>query len=199
MEPFRRLDAVAVPIALPNVDTDQITPARFLHKPRGDNHGAYLFHDLRRRPDGTEDPDFVLNRPAWRDARILVAERNFACGSSRENAVWALHDHGFRAAIAPSFGDIFFGNCLKNGLLPVVLPGPVVAGLIEALQADPGARVQVDLEAQTVTAPDGAAHRFEIDPFSRHCLLNGIDELACTLELAPEIDAFMHRYGRENV
>src|SRR3712207_22866 len=157
MEPFRRLDAVAVPIARPNVDTDQITPARFLHKPRSDNHGAYLFHDLRRRPDGTEDPDFVLNRPAYREARILVAERNFGCGSSRENAVWALHDHGFRAAIAPSFGDIFFNNGLKNGLLPVVLPADVVNDLVAQLEARPGATVAIDLPAQTVTAPTAAS------------------------------------------
>ncbi|BBK32858.1 3-isopropylmalate/(R)-2-methylmalate dehydratase small subunit [Stella humosa] len=198
MERFQRLDAIAVPIARPNVDTDQITPARFLHKPRSDNHGNYLFHDVRRLPDGTQDPDFVLNRPAYADARIIVAERNFACGSSRENAVWGLYDYGFRAAIAPSFGDIFAANGLKNGLLPVRLPEEVVAGLIETLQAEPGASVAIDLEAQTVTLPDGTVHPFEIDPFSRHCLLNGVDELEYTRELAPEIDAFMNRYGREN-
>jgi 3-isopropylmalate/(R)-2-methylmalate dehydratase small subunit len=198
MEVFRRLDAAAMPIDRPNVDTDQITPARFLHKPRSDNHGNYLFHDVRRRADGTPDPAFPLNQEAFAEARIIVADRNFACGSSRENAVWALHDHGFRAAIAPSFGDIFFSNSLKNGLLPVVLPQPVVTDLLAALQEQPGAHVQVDLEEQTVTTPDGAVHRFEVDPFSRHCLLNGIDELAYTQELAPQIDAFMNRYGREN-
>ncbi|WP_159347235.1 3-isopropylmalate dehydratase small subunit [Roseomonas harenae] len=198
MEVFRRLDAAAMPIDRPNVDTDQITPARFLHKPRSDNHGTYLFHDVRRRADGTPDPAFPLNQEAFAEARIIVADRNFACGSSRENAVWALHDHGFRAAIAPSFGDIFFSNSLKNGLLPVVLPQPVVTDLLAALQEQPGARVQVDLEEQTVTTPDGTVHRFEVDPFSRHCLLNGIDELAYTQELAPQIDAFMNRYGREN-
>jgi 3-isopropylmalate/(R)-2-methylmalate dehydratase small subunit len=198
MEVFRRLDAAAMPIDRPNVDTDQITPARFLHKPRSDNHGNYLFHDVRRRADGTPDPTFPLNQEAFAEARIIVADRNFACGSSRENAVWALHDHGFRAAIAPSFGDIFFSNSLKNGLLPVVLPQRVVTDLLAALQEQPGAHVQVDLEEQTVTAPDGAVHRFEVDPFSRHCLLNGIDELAYTQELAPQIDAFMNRYGREN-
>jgi 3-isopropylmalate/(R)-2-methylmalate dehydratase small subunit len=198
MELFRRLDAVALPIERPNVDTDQITPARFLHKPRSDNHGDYLFHDLRRRADGTLDPDFVLNQPAYEQARVIVAEKNFACGSSRENAVWALHDHGFRAAIAPSFGDIFFSNSLKNGLLPVVLPADVVADLLATLREQPGARVQVDLERQVVTTPDGTEHCFEVDPFSRHCLLNGVDELAYTQELAPEIDAFMRRYGREN-
>jgi 3-isopropylmalate/(R)-2-methylmalate dehydratase small subunit len=198
MEVFRRLDAAAMPIDRPNVDTDQITPARFLHKPRSDNHGNYLFHDVRRRADGTPDPTFPLNQEAFAEARIIVADRNFACGSSRENAVWALRDHGFRAAIAPSFGDIFFSNSLKNGLLPVVLPQRVVTDLLAALQEQPGAHVQVDLEEQTVTAPDGAVHRFEVDPFSRHCLLNGIDELAYTQELAPQIDAFMNRYGREN-
>jgi 3-isopropylmalate/(R)-2-methylmalate dehydratase small subunit len=198
MEPFRHLNAVAAPMARANVDTDQITPARFLHKPRSDNHGAYLFHDVRRGPDGAQNPDFVLNQPGFAEARILVAERNFACGSSRETAVWALYDHGFRAAIAPSFGDIFFSNSLKNGLLPVVLPAEVVAGLIAHLQEHPGARVDVDLEAQIVTLPDGTQHPFEVDPFSRHCLLNGIDELDYTGTLAPEIDAFMNRYGRHN-
>jgi len=198
MEPLRHLDGIALPIARANVDTDQITPARFLHKPRGDDHGQYLFHDSRRQADGSLDPDFPLNRAEYAGARIIVADHNFACGSSRENAVWALFDHGFRAAIAPSFGDIFASNCLKNGVLPVRLPAAVVAGLLQALQETPGARVQVDLERQTVTLPDGAVHGFEIDPFSRHCLLNGIDELDYTRELAPEIDAFINRYGREN-
>ncbi|MBB5696171.1 3-isopropylmalate dehydratase small subunit [Muricoccus pecuniae] len=198
MEAFSRLEAVAAPMARANVDTDQITPARFLHKPRSDNHGDYLFHDIRRGADGRQDPDFVLNRPAYAAARILVADRNFACGSSRETAVWALYDHGFRATIAPSFGDIFFANSLKNGLLPVVLPGEVVTGLLAHLQAEPGARVAVDLEAQVVTLPDGSRHPFEVDPFSRHCLLNGLDELDYTAALAPEIDAFMSRYGRHN-
>jgi 3-isopropylmalate/(R)-2-methylmalate dehydratase small subunit len=139
MEVFRRLDAAAMPIDRPNVDTDQITPARFLHKPRSDNHGNYLFHDVRRRADGTPDPAFPLNQEAFAEARIIVADRNFACGSSRENAVWALHDHGFRAAIAPSFGDIFFSNSLKNGLLPVVLPQPVVTDLLACAGGSGGA------------------------------------------------------------
>lgn len=198
MEPFRHLDAVALPIDRPNVDTDQITPARFLHKPRSDNHGDYLFHDVRRTADGTQDPNFVLNQPAYAGAQVIVAERNFACGSSRENAVWALHDHGFRAAIAPSFGDIFFSNGLKNGLLPVVLPAEVITDLLATLREQPGARVRVDLQAQVVTTPDGVEHRFEVDPFARHCLLNGVDELAYTQELSPQIEAFMNRYGREN-
>ncbi len=132
MEPFVRLDAVALPIARPNVDTDQIVPARYLQKPRSDNFGDYLFRDVR------EDPAFVFNREAYRGARIVVAERNFACGSSREHAVWALYDHGFRAAIAPSFGDIFASNALKNGFLPIVLPAATVAQLLAQLDSAPG-------------------------------------------------------------
>ena len=188
MERFQRLDAVAVPLARPNIDTDQITPARFLHKPRSDNHGNYLFHDVRRRPDGTPNPDFALNRPEYAEARIIVAERNFACGSSRENAVWALYDEGFRAAIAPSFGDIFASNALKNGFLPVVLPEAVVA---EYLQSPPLRKITIDLEEQRV---DGR-HRFEINPFARHCLLEGIDELGYTLSQIERIEAFEKRYS----
>ncbi len=185
MQRFTTLEAVAMPIAQPNVDTDQIIPARFLQKLRKDGFGQYLFHDL------AENPDFVLNRPAYREARILVAEQNFGCGSSRENAVWALYDRGFRVVIAPSFGDIFFTNCLKNGLLPVVLPTDVVDDLLPSLR---GQSLKVDLESQLVTLPDGAGHHFDIDPFARHCLLNGIDELDYTLSLMQEIAAFERSY-----
>jgi 3-isopropylmalate/(R)-2-methylmalate dehydratase small subunit len=200
VEAFRHLDAVAVPLPRPNIDTDQIIPARFLSRPREVDHGQYLFHDARRLPGSDEErPDFPLNRQEWRHARIVVAGRNFACGSSREAAVWALHDHGIRAAIAPSFGDIFFNNGLKNGLLPVVLPVEVVNDLIGQLEARPGARVAIDLPAQTVTAPGGGVHAFEIDPFAKHCLLEGVDELAFTLGFEEDIAAFERRYGRENV
>ena len=144
------------------------------------------------------DPEFILNQPDYRAAQITVGERNFGCGSSRENAVWALHDYGIRAAIAPSFGDIFYNNSLKNGLLPVRLSAEIVAGLLAQLQEKPGAHIAIDLEAQTVTAPDGAIHRFEIDAFSKHCLLNGVDELEYTLTQADQITAFENRYGREN-
>lgn len=198
MTPFVRLDAVALPIARPNFDTDQIIPARFLSRDRALGLAECLFHDLRFAPDGTERPDFVLNQPPFRCAQIVVGERNFACGSSRENAVWALHDYGFRAAIAPSFGDIFSNNSLKNGMLPVRLPADVVAGLLARLQAEPGAKVQVDLPSQTVTLPDGARHGFDVDPFAKHCLLNGVDELDFTLAQVDQIAAFEHRYGREN-
>src|SRR5262245_27516355 len=155
MERFERLDAVAIPFAQSNVDTDQIIPSRFLQKPRSDNFGNYLFADLRFRKDGSGIPDFAFNRPAYRDASIVVAQRNFGCGSSREHAVWALYDFGIRAAIAPSFGDIFAMNSLKNGLIPIVLPEEIVTGLLKALAGAPGARVTVDLPAQRVTLPDG--------------------------------------------
>jgi 3-isopropylmalate/(R)-2-methylmalate dehydratase small subunit len=194
LKPFEHLDAVAVPIAQPNLDTDQLLPARYLQKPRADDFGAYLFRDLRFRKDGSEDPGFVLNQPAFRSGRIIVAERNFACGSSREHAVWALYDYGFRAAIAPSFGDIFFSNALKNGLLPIVLPHATVAGLLDQVQASPGSRIRVDLAGQAVTGPDGTTHSFDVDPFSKHCLLNGLDELDYTLGLLDRIAEFERRF-----
>jgi 3-isopropylmalate/(R)-2-methylmalate dehydratase small subunit len=199
MEPFRHLDAVAVPLPRPNIDTDQIIPGRFLSRPRSVDHAPFLFHDARRVPGGEEErPDFPLNRPEWRAARIVVGGRNFACGSSRESAVWALFDAGFRCAIAPSFGDIFRNNALKNGLLPVALPAGAVADLTAQLEADPGARVRVDLPAQTVAFPDGQEHGFDIDPFAKHCLLEGVDELGFTLGFEEEIAAFERRMGREN-
>jgi 3-isopropylmalate/(R)-2-methylmalate dehydratase small subunit len=198
MTPFISLDAVALPVPGANFDTDQIIPARFLSRARHLGLAECLFRDLRFECDGTERADFVLNQPEYRPAQIVVGERNFACGSSRENAVWALYDYGIRVAIAPSFGDIFRNNSLKNGLLPVVLPAGVVAGLLAQLQSRPGARVQVDLPSQTVTLPDGVQHGFDIDPFARHCLLNGVDELAFTLSQVDQITAFENRYGRES-
>ena len=198
MEPLRHLDAVALPVARPNVDTDQIVPARYLQKPRTDDFGQYLFRDVRFRANGEEVADFVLNRPEYRTARIVVAERNFACGSSREQAVWALYDYGFRVAIAPSFGDIFASNALKNGFLPIVLAETVVAALLEQLARMPGARIVVDLPEQVVVAPDGTTHPFAIEPFAKTCLLEGQDEIAYTLTLIPEIEAFEARRARES-
>ena len=194
MEPFQRLDAVALPIARPNCDTDQILPARYLQKPRAQDFGQFLFRDLRYRTDGSEEPGFLLNQAAYRSARIVVAERNFGCGSSREHAVWALYDYGVRAVIAPSFGDIFCANALKNGLLPIVLPAAVVGGMLKGLQAAPGGRIAVDLAAQTVVGPDGATHGFAIDPFPKHCLVNGLDELDYTLSQAEHIAEFERRF-----
>jgi 3-isopropylmalate/(R)-2-methylmalate dehydratase small subunit len=190
MEKFERLDAVAVPMPTPNIDTDQLIPARFLRKPRKQGMATYLFHDLRFEKDGTEKPGFVLHQPAYRGARIIVAERNFACGSSREQAVYALYDFGIRAVIAPSFADIFFGNSFQNGLLPITLPADQVAALLAALAAEPGAHVAVDLEAQQVTGPDGTTYGFEIDPFRKHCLLQGVDQIGFTLGFEREIAAF---------
>jgi 3-isopropylmalate/(R)-2-methylmalate dehydratase small subunit len=190
MEPFVTLDAVALPLPRPNIDTDQIVPARYLQKPRTDDFGAYLFRDLRFAADDRENAQFALNHPALRGARIVVGERNFGCGSSREQAVWALYDYGFRAAIAPSFGDIFAGNALKNGLLPIVLPPDAVAHLLALLAAAPGARVRVDLGAQTVTFPDAGTHAFAVDPFARQCLLEGRDEIDYTLTHLAAIEAY---------
>jgi 3-isopropylmalate/(R)-2-methylmalate dehydratase small subunit len=197
MEPFTNLDAVALPIPRANVDTDQIVPARYLQKPRSDDFGAYLFRDLRFHADGRENPAFALNDPAYRASRIVVAERNFGCGSSREHAVWALCDYGFRVAIAPSFGDIFASNALKNGLLTVRLDESVVAALLAQLEMSKGARMAVDLGSQTVRGPDGAAHRFEIDPFAKRCLAEGLDEIGYTLTLLDEVREFEARRAGE--
>jgi 3-isopropylmalate/(R)-2-methylmalate dehydratase small subunit len=190
MERFRRLDAVAVPLAAPDIDTDQIIPARFMQKLRSDGFGQYLFHDLRRGSDVTKGSGFVLDEPAYREARIAVAERNFGCGSSREQAVYALYDHGLRAVIAPSFGDIFFTNCFQNGMLPVVLPAAAVSTLLEQLRRQPGAHVVVDLGAQIVTGPDGAQIGFDVDPFRKRLLLDGVDELDFTLGHGDRIAEF---------
>jgi 3-isopropylmalate/(R)-2-methylmalate dehydratase small subunit len=197
MKPFQTIDAPAVPIAQPNFDTDQIIPSRYLQKLRDNDFGAYLFRDLRFQKDGSENPDFVINQPAYRQGKVLVAGRNFACGSSREHAVWAIRDYGFQAVIAPSFGDIFFNNALQNGLLPIVLPEPVVVGLLATIEAHPGGRIRVDLETQTVTAPDGTKHAFSVDPFAKHCLLNGIDELDYTLSHLGRIEEFEKHRGHD--
>jgi 3-isopropylmalate/(R)-2-methylmalate dehydratase small subunit len=190
MAPLTRLDAVAVPLAQANVDTDQIVPALYLQKPRSCDFGEFLFRDVRHDAQGVRRPDFPLNQPEYLGAAILVAGRNFGCGSSREHAVWALVDGGFLAVVAPSFGDIFASNAIKNGLLPIRLPEVVVDALLETLERTPGARMKVDLRAQTVTSPEGTATAFDIDPFARHCLLEGIDELDYTLSQAARIDAF---------
>ncbi len=186
MEPFTTLTAVAVPIDLANVDTDQIIPARYLGRTRTEQVEG-MFHDLRVDPEGRPRPGFPLNRPEYAGARILVADRNFGCGSSRENAVTTMVDNGFRAFIAPSFGDIFFNNCFQNGVLPIRLPDADVAALREALRARPGATVTVDLAAQRVTGPDGRAHPFEIDSFRKDCLLRGVDEISLTLSHEADI------------
>lgn len=197
MRPFTRLTAVAAPIDLPNVDTDRVIPARFLRKRKDTADASLLFHDVRFDGEGREREDFVLNQPPFREARILVTAENFGCGSSREWAVWALEAYGVRAVIGSSFGDIFHENSLKNGLLPVRLSADVIAGIRGQLHAAPGATITVDLESQTVIAPDGAVHRFDIDPFRKHALLTGQDEIAFTLTHEPAIAAFENRRRTE--
>ncbi len=194
MEPFARLDATAVPLGGPNIDTDQIIPARFLWRKRRDGWGHLLFHDLRFNDAGAPKQELALNQDAYRDARIVVADRNFGCGSSREHAVWALYDFGIRAVVAPSFGDIFFNNSFQNGLLPVVLPAERVAALRALLEHSPGSHVAIDLEAQTVMGPDGAIDLFEIDPFRKECLLAGTDDISSTLGHRERIAEFENAY-----
>jgi 3-isopropylmalate/(R)-2-methylmalate dehydratase small subunit len=195
MEPFAKLTAVAIPIDQPNLDTDQIIPARFLGKPR-DMQVDALFHDLRYDAERRPRPDFALNKPAYAGARIVVAERNFACGSSRENAVTVMVDNGFRAFIAPSFGDIFFNNCFQNGVLPIRLPADRVARIRVILHELPGAELSIDLANQTVIGPDGRSDSFEIDSFRKDCLLKGVDEINFTLGYEKDIAGFEARTSR---
>ena len=194
MQPFTSVTAVAAPMDLPNIDTDRVIPARFLRKPQGEYRGL-LFHDVRFDEDGNEREEFVLNKAPFREAKILVVADNFGCGSSREAAVWSLAEHGIRSVIAPSLGDIFHENCYKNGLLPVILPADVVTALRAQLHASPGATMTVDLASQTVTGPDGAVHRFTVDPFRKQALLSGQDEIALTLSYEKEIAAYEARHA----
>jgi 3-isopropylmalate/(R)-2-methylmalate dehydratase small subunit len=196
MAPFTRLAAVAVPLDLANVDTDQIIPARYLGRTRAEQVEG-MFHDLALDAQGRPRADFPLNQPAFAGARILVADRNFGCGSSRENAVTVMVDRGFQVFIAPSFGDIFFNNCFQNGVLPIRLPAERVDALRAALRAAPGATIDVDLPSQTVRGPDGGIDGFDIDPFRKDCLLQGVDEIAMTLGHEAEIAAFEARRERD--
>jgi 3-isopropylmalate/(R)-2-methylmalate dehydratase small subunit len=198
MQPFTRLTAVAAPIDLPNVDTDRVIPARFLRKPQGaPGYDRFLFHDVRFDAAGAERPEFVLNQAAYRAARILVTAENFGCGSSREAAVWALDAYGIRAVIAPSLGDIFHQNCFKNGVLPVLLPAETTAALRRQLHERPGGTMTVDLERQTVVGPDGTIHPFDVDPFRKRCLLEGLDELGLTRTYEADIARYEARRARE--
>ncbi len=190
MQAFTRMTGVAAPLPRINVDTDLIIPKQFLKTIKRTGLGVSLFHDLRYDDDGAEQPDFVLNRPAYRNASILVAGDNFGCGSSREHAPWALLDFGIRCVIAPSFADIFYNNCFKNGILPIVLPAETVDDLMKLAGHGANATFTVDLEAQEITTPDGRRIAFEVDPFRRHCLLNGLDDVGLTLQKAAKIDAF---------
>ncbi len=197
MEPFSRLCAVAVPLDDANIDTGRIFPSRFLRKPRAAGYHNFLFRDERFDEAGVERADFIMNRPPYRNARIVVAGANFACGSSREPAVYAFVDAGFRCIIAPGFGDIFFSNCFRNGLLPVVLPAAEVLELRRQLHDRPGAEFAVDLDAQTVEGADGRRRRFEIDAARKLRLSKGLDDAALALEYLADIERFEHRYLAE--
>ena len=196
MEPFTRFTATAAPMDRDNIDTDQIIPARYLMMPRDERYQTYVFRDLRIDAEGNENPDFILNQPAFRESRIIVGKHNFGCGSSREGAIFTLVDAGFRSVIASSFGDIFYNNAFNNGLLPVVLPEETIATLRASLHETPGADITVDLEAQIVTGPDGQTHRFDIDAHRRHRLLNGLDAVGYTMQFEAEIIAFEESYAK---
>jgi 3-isopropylmalate/(R)-2-methylmalate dehydratase small subunit len=194
LEPFKTFASAAIPIDIANCDTDQIIPARFLRRPGNDpDYAKFLFHDLRFETDGTEK-DFIYNKPDFRDGRIVVADVNWGCGSSRENAVTALRANNIRSVIAPSFGDIHYSNCIKNGVLPVRLPSEVCETLRRQLRESPGAEIAIDLDAQSLTGPDQTTYNFEIEAFDKHRLLNGLDEIGLTQEFENDISAFKAQY-----
>jgi len=190
MDKFTKLDGIAAPLPLINVDTDMIIPKQYLKTIQRTGLGVALFSEMRYEDDGSEKPDFVLNKPAYRDAEILVGGDNFGCGSSREHAPWALLDFGIRCVIAPGFADIFYNNCFKNGILPIVLPQEEVDKLMDDAQRGANARLSVDLESQTISGPDGGSIAFDVDPFKKHCLLNGLDDIGLTMEKEQSITDF---------
>jgi 3-isopropylmalate/(R)-2-methylmalate dehydratase small subunit len=193
MQPFRKLEGVAAPLPMINVDTDMIIPKQFLKTTKRTGLGQALFHELRTSSDGSANPDFVLNKPAYRNVKILVTGANFGCGSSREHAPWALLDFGIRCVIATSFADIFFNNCFKNGILPIVLPQEDVDKLMDDAERGANAIISVDLEKQEIRGPDGGLVKFAIDPFRKKCLLNGWDDIGLTLRNEEKISAFESR------
>jgi 3-isopropylmalate/(R)-2-methylmalate dehydratase small subunit len=199
MEPFTFLDGLVVPIDRANVDTDAIIPKQFMKSIRRTGFGPNLFDEWRyldRGEPGQDvskrplNPDFALNQPRYQGASVLLAGANFGCGSSREHAPWALHDWGIRALIAPSFADIFFGNCFKNGMLPICLDAAIVDALFRSVDSEPGYRLRIELRSQTITMPGGATLRFEVDEFRKHCLLNGLDDITLTLNRVEQIKAY---------
>ncbi len=190
MDKFTTLTGVAAPLPMINVDTDMIIPKQHLKTVERTGLGKALFEEMRYREDGSENPDFVLNQSAYRQAKILVAGENFGCGSSREHAPWALMDFGIRCVIAPSFADIFYNNSFKNGMLLIKLPPQIVAELMEDARKGANARFTIDLESQTIARPDGEKIHFEVDPFLKHCLLNGLDDIGLTLQKESKIESY---------
>lgn len=196
MEPFTTLSGIAAPLDRLNVDTDQIIPKQFLKRIERTGYGDFLFFDWRYLEDGSPNPDFTLNAPELKGASILVTGANFGCGSSREHAPWALHDYGFRCIIAPSFADIFYSNCFKNGILPIRLPEAAVQELIRRAHAQAPYRLAVDLEKQQISDEHGLKMPFDVDPFRRHCLLNGLDDIGLTLQHENQIRTYEQRLGK---
>jgi len=190
MEPFKKLEGVAAPLNMINVDTDMIIPKQYLKTIQRTGLGKALFDEMRHNQDGSEKPDFVLNKPAYRGAKILVTGDNFGCGSSREHAPWALLDFGIRCVIAPSFADIFYGNCFKNGILPIKLPQEQVDKLMDDASRGANAIISIDLEKQEIRGPDGGMIKFEVDEFRRQCLLNGWDDIGLTLRNEDKVTSF---------
>ena len=195
MEKFETFSGIAAPMPLVNIDTDMIIPKQFLKTIKRSGLGVHAFDEMRYDDDGNEIPDFVLNQAAYREASILIAGDNFGCGSSREHAPWALSDFGIKVVVSTSFADIFFNNCFKNGMLPIVLPQEQVDLLMKDAEKGANARVEVNLEDQTITSSDGDVIKFDIDPFRKHCLLNGLDDIGLTLEKAASIDSFEAKAG----
>ncbi|HLE25171.1 MAG TPA: 3-isopropylmalate dehydratase small subunit [Thermodesulfobacteriota bacterium] len=198
MEPFKTLTGIVAPLDRVNVDTDQIIPKQFLKRIERTGFEEYLFYDWRYLDNGKPNPEFVLNNERYKDATILLTRNNFGCGSSREHAPWALRDYGFCVIIAPSFADIFFSNCFKNGMLPIVLPESVVEELFKRVFANIGYRLTVDLGSQIITDDKGFKIRFEIDPFKKKCLLEGLDDISLTLKNEAKIRAYEERRGLVN-
>ena len=197
MQKFEKVTGVAAPLPVVNIDTDMIIPKDYLKTIKRTGLGKGLFAEQRYNEDGSENPDFVLNKPAYRNSRILVAGDNFGCGSSREHAPWALADFGIRCIISTSFADIFYNNCFKNGLLPITVGQEDLDKLMDDAERGSNATLTVDLEAQEIHGPDGGVVRFDIDPFRKHCLLNGLDDIALTLDKAPKIDRFEGRLSKD--
>jgi len=190
MQKFTKLSGIAAPLDLVNIDTDMIIPKQFLKTIKRSGLGVNLFDEMRYGDDRNEIESFVLNQPAYRDAQILVAGDNFGCGSSREHAPWAIADFGITCVIAPSYADIFYNNCFKNGILPIALPQEQVDVLMKDAEKGANARIEVDLEAQTITSSDGEVFKFDVDAFKKHCLMHGLDDIGLTMEKAASIDAF---------
>ncbi len=190
MDKFTEMTGVAAPMDMINIDTDMVIPKQYLTTVERTGLGKGLFHEMRYNKDGSDNPDFVLNKPAYKNATILVAGENFGCGSSREHAPWALLDFGFRCVIAPSFADIFYNNCFKNGILPIRLPQEDVDKLMDDAERGANATVTIDLESQTITGPDGGEITFEVEEFKKHCLLNGLDDVGLTMEHEDKITSF---------